>query len=51
MKDARGHGSYNYAGSSGNAPSGYSHHGNVQGAKRYVESQLAKFWEPPKVGK
>jgi hypothetical protein len=43
-------GSYNYAGT-GNASSGYSHHGSVQGAKKYVESQLARFWEPPKIGK
>lgn len=41
-------GSYNFAGT-GNRPSSYSHHGSVQGAKRYVESNLAKFWEPPKV--
>lgn len=42
-------GRYSYSNSSGNAPSGYSHHGSVPGAKKYVESNLAKFWEPPKV--
>ena len=42
-------GSYNYAGT-GNTPSGYSHHGSVQGAKKYVESQLSRFWQPPVIG-
>lgn len=41
-------GTYNFSGT-GNKPSGYSHHGSVPGAKRYVEANLAKFWEPPKV--
>lgn len=41
-------GRYSYNGT-GNNPSGYSFHGSVQGAKRYVESNIAKFWEPPKV--
>lgn len=41
-------GSYSFNGT-GNAPSGWSHHGSVQGAKKYVESNLSKFWQPPKV--
>lgn len=41
-------GEYSYQGT-GNRPSGWSFHGSVQGAKRYVESNLAKFWNPPNV--
>lgn len=41
-------GSYNYSGT-GNTQQGYAIHGSVQGAKKYVEGNLAKFWEPPTV--
>lgn len=40
---------YDYPHSTGNANSGWSFHKSVTGAKAYVESNLAKFWEPPKV--
>lgn len=43
------HAEYNYPQSTGNASSGWSRHGSVTSAKKYVEGNLAKFWEPPKV--
>lgn len=42
-------GNYHYIASTGNSPSGYAHHKSVQGAKKYVEEQLGKFWEPPNI--
>lgn len=42
-------GSYSHAGT-GNAPSGWSQHKSVSGAKGYVERQLGKFWDPPSIG-
>lgn len=56
VQDSVGHrmyrGSYNYSDSAGgNQPSNSSFHGSVQGAKKFVESNLSKFWNPPKVGK
>lgn len=41
--------SYEWA-STGNKPTGWAEFKSVAQAKRWVEAQLAKFWEPPSVG-
>jgi hypothetical protein len=35
--------------SGGNKPEGWSMHGSVGGAKKFVEGNLSKFWHPPNI--
>lgn len=41
--------SYRFTCSTGNAQESWANLGSVQSAKAWIESQLAKFWEPPTV--
>lgn len=55
QKDSTGktmyRGYYDYHDSTGNKPSSYAMHGSVVGAKKYVETNLKQFWEPPTIRK
>lgn len=40
---------YFFHGSTGNKPESWMECGSVTKAKRWVEAELAKFWEPPEI--